>query len=134
MQGDYTATQQMYLNSGTGDNPSSNLMSGPPDHVEPPSLELIYRTMVHNHKQVQMDNSKGKLANKQLQTSIKRVVESCQDISAQITTMETRTDRLETEVQTVVKQAAMQELQFSDIQWKLEEAENRQRRNNLRIL
>ncbi|KAJ1155641.1 hypothetical protein NDU88_008370 [Pleurodeles waltl] len=48
--------------------------------------------------------------------------------------METRTDRLEMEVQTVVKQAAVQELQFPDIQWKLEEAENRQCCNNLQIL
>ncbi|KAJ1215290.1 hypothetical protein NDU88_002899 [Pleurodeles waltl] len=90
--------------------------------------------MAHNHEQVQKDNRKAKLANKQLQTSIKSVVKSCQNISAQIMTMETRTDRLEMEVQTVVKQAAVQELQFSDIQWKLEEAEKRQRRNNLWIL
>ncbi|KAJ1139533.1 hypothetical protein NDU88_005904 [Pleurodeles waltl] len=48
--------------------------------------------------------------------------------------METRTDILETEVKTVAKQAAVQELQLSDIRWKLEEAENRQRRKNLRIL
>ncbi|KAJ1205275.1 hypothetical protein NDU88_000710 [Pleurodeles waltl] len=48
--------------------------------------------------------------------------------------METRTDILEAEVKTVAKQAAVQELQLSDIQWKLEEAENRQRRNSLRIM
>ncbi|KAJ1084182.1 hypothetical protein NDU88_004334 [Pleurodeles waltl] len=48
--------------------------------------------------------------------------------------METRTDIMETEVKTVVKQAAMQELQLSDIHWKLEDADNHQRHNNLRIL
>ncbi|KAJ1113107.1 hypothetical protein NDU88_001362 [Pleurodeles waltl] len=105
----------MYLKSGTDDNPSSNLMSEPLEHVEPPSLELTYRTMVPNHEQVQKDNRKAKVANKQLLSSIKRVVKSCQDIGARIMTMETRTDKLETEVQTVVKQAAVQELQFSDI-------------------
>ncbi|KAJ1190122.1 hypothetical protein NDU88_006861 [Pleurodeles waltl] len=48
--------------------------------------------------------------------------------------METRTDALETEVKATAKQTAAQEQQILDMQWKLEDAENRQRRNNLRIL
>ncbi|KAJ1127685.1 hypothetical protein NDU88_006078 [Pleurodeles waltl] len=42
-----------------------------------------------------------------------------------ITTMETHTDVLETEVKAAIKQSAVQELQISDVQWKLEDAENR---------
>ncbi|KAJ1152554.1 hypothetical protein NDU88_005329 [Pleurodeles waltl] len=48
--------------------------------------------------------------------------------------METRTDVLQTEVKAAIKQSAVQELQISDFQWKLEDSENRQRRNNLLIL
>ncbi|KAJ1092348.1 hypothetical protein NDU88_005459 [Pleurodeles waltl] len=48
--------------------------------------------------------------------------------------METRTNVLETEVKAAVKQLAVQELHISDIQWKTEDAENRQRGNNLLIL
>ncbi|KAJ1114986.1 hypothetical protein NDU88_003215 [Pleurodeles waltl] len=90
--------------------------------------------MVHNHEQAQKYSRKAKIANKQLQSSIKRVVKACHDISKRITTMETHNDALETEVKAVSKQSAVQELQISDIQCKLEDAENRQRCNNLRIL
>ncbi|KAJ1082348.1 hypothetical protein NDU88_002516 [Pleurodeles waltl] len=134
MQCDYTATQQIYSNADIADDSSINSTDGLPEHLEPPSLELVHRTMVHNHGQAQKDSRKAQIANKQLQTSIKRVVKSCHDISARITTMETLTDVLETEVKAAVKQSAVQELQISDIQRKLEDAENCQRRNNLRIL
>ncbi|KAJ1219276.1 hypothetical protein NDU88_006845 [Pleurodeles waltl] len=99
-----------------------------------PSLELIYRTMVHNHEQAQKESRKAKIANRHLQSSIKRVVKSCQDISTRITSMETRTDVLETEVKATVTQTALQGQQILDMQWKPENAENRQRRNNLWIL
>ncbi|KAJ1200482.1 hypothetical protein NDU88_004306 [Pleurodeles waltl] len=47
--------------------------------------------------------------------------------------METRTKELETEVRAATAQTMTQGQQISDIQWKLEDVENRQRRNNLRI-
>ncbi|KAJ1150614.1 hypothetical protein NDU88_003404 [Pleurodeles waltl] len=132
MQWDYTATQQAFSKS---DSACSTLvptsMGGP---AEPPSLDLIYRTMVQNHEQAQRESRKMKAANSQLQLSIKKVGKSCQDIGARIATMETRTEELEIEVKAVTAQTTTQEQQISDIQWKLEEAENRQRRNNLRIL
>ncbi|KAJ1084771.1 hypothetical protein NDU88_004917 [Pleurodeles waltl] len=57
-----------------------------------------------------------------------------QDIGARIATMETRTEELGIEVKAATAQTTTQGQQISDIQWKLEDAENRQRRNNLRIL
>ncbi|KAJ1089956.1 hypothetical protein NDU88_003096 [Pleurodeles waltl] len=48
--------------------------------------------------------------------------------------METRTEELEIEVKATTAQTTTQGQQISDIQRKLEDAENRQRRNNLRIL
>ncbi|KAJ1205671.1 hypothetical protein NDU88_001099 [Pleurodeles waltl] len=130
MQWDYTATQQAFSKS---DSACSTL--GPPSMggpVEPPSLDLIYRTMVQNHEQAQRGSRKMKAANRQLQLSIKKVGKSCQDIGARIATMETRTEELE--VKAATAQTTTQGQQISDIQWKLEDAENRQRRNNLRIL
>ncbi|KAJ1217470.1 hypothetical protein NDU88_005064 [Pleurodeles waltl] len=56
------------------------------------------------------------------------------DIGVRIATMETRTEELETEVRAATAQTTTQGQQISDIQWKLEDAENRQWRNNLRIL
>ncbi|KAJ1110443.1 hypothetical protein NDU88_007794 [Pleurodeles waltl] len=95
---------------------------------------LIYRTMVHNHEQAQKESRKVKLANRQLQLAIKKVAKSYQDIGTRNASMETRTEELETEVRAATAQTATQEQQISDIQWKLEDAENRQRLNNLRIL
>ncbi|KAJ1175757.1 hypothetical protein NDU88_001043 [Pleurodeles waltl] len=107
---------------------------GIPDQAVTPSLDLIYRIMVHNHQQAQKESRKAKMANRQLQSSIKKVVKSCQDISTRIASMETHTEILETEVKATAVQTASQGQQILDIQWKLEDAEDRQRRNNLRIL
>ncbi|KAJ1171405.1 hypothetical protein NDU88_003267 [Pleurodeles waltl] len=131
MQWDYTATRQAFSKS---DSACSTLappsMGGP---AEPPSLDLIYRTMVQNHEQAQRESRKMKAANRQLQLSIKKVGKSCQDIGARIATMETRTEELKIEVKAATAQMTTQGQQISDIQWKLEDAENRQRRNNFRI-
>ncbi|KAJ1099808.1 hypothetical protein NDU88_004903 [Pleurodeles waltl] len=94
MQWDYTGTQQAFLKVDTANNTLiPPAMDGP---AETPSLELIYRIMVHNHEQAQKESRKAKLANRQLQLSIKKVVNSCQDIGTRIASMETRTEELET--------------------------------------
>ncbi|KAJ1114644.1 hypothetical protein NDU88_002879 [Pleurodeles waltl] len=132
MQWDYTATQQAFLKRDSACNTLVPPSTGGP--VEPPSLDLIYRTMVQNHEQAQRESRKMKAANRQLQLSIKKVGKYCQDIGVRIATMETRTEELETEVRAATVQTTTQGQQMSDIQWKLEDAENRQRRHNLRIL
>ncbi|KAJ1098950.1 hypothetical protein NDU88_004057 [Pleurodeles waltl] len=106
-------------------------MEGP---AEIPSLEFIYHTKVHNHEQAQKESRKAKLANRQLQLSIIKVVKSCQDIGTRIASMETHTEELETEVKAAAAQMVTQGQQILDIQWKLEDAENRQRWKNQRIL
>ncbi|KAJ1118278.1 hypothetical protein NDU88_006473 [Pleurodeles waltl] len=132
MQWDYTATQQAFSKSDS----ACSILVPPPTGgpAEPPSLDLIYRTMVQNHEQAQRESRKMKAANRQLQLSIKKVVKSCQDIGIRIATMETRTEEFENEVRAATAQTTTQGQQISDIQWKLEDAENRQRLNNLRIL
>ncbi|KAJ1181010.1 hypothetical protein NDU88_006221 [Pleurodeles waltl] len=132
MQRDYTATQQALSKSDSACSTLVPPSTGGP--AEPPSLDLIYRTMVQNHEQAQRESRKMKAANRQLQLSIKKVVKSCQDIGVRIATMETRTEELEIEVKAATAQTTTQGQQILDIQWKLEDAENRQRQNNLRIL
>ncbi|KAJ1136870.1 hypothetical protein NDU88_003284 [Pleurodeles waltl] len=134
LQWDYTATQQAFLKTASSSDIPTDSITWISEQAEAPSLELIYRTMVHNHEQAQKESRKAKIANRQLQSSIKKVVKSSQDISIRIASMETRTEALETEVKATTAQTAAQGPQISDIQWKLEDAENRQRRNNLRIL
>ncbi|KAJ1153159.1 hypothetical protein NDU88_005921 [Pleurodeles waltl] len=109
----------------------SSVANGP---AETALLDPIFRTTVNNHEQAQKEGRKVKLANRQVQLSIKKVVKSCQDIGTRIASMETRTEELENEVRAATAQTAMQGQQISDIQWKLEDAENHQRRTNLRVL
>ncbi|KAJ1208552.1 hypothetical protein NDU88_003936 [Pleurodeles waltl] len=134
LQWDYTATQQSFLKIDSSSDISTGSIMGISDQAEAPSLELIYRTMVHNHEQAQKGSRKAKIANRQLQSSIKKVVKSCQDISTRIPSMETRTEALETVVKATAVHTATQGQQISNIQWKLEDAENRQRRNNPWVL
>ncbi|KAJ1142003.1 hypothetical protein NDU88_008331 [Pleurodeles waltl] len=74
MQWNYTGTQHAFLKVDMAGN-----TSGPPPidgPAESPSLDLIYPTTVHNHEQAQKESRKVKLANRQLQLSIKKVVKS----------------------------------------------------------
>ncbi|KAJ1095762.1 hypothetical protein NDU88_000918 [Pleurodeles waltl] len=115
---DYTATQQLQDNS-------DNLVKGPADpapgiagNCEPPSLHLIFQTMMLQHKQIQSDNKKARVASKQLQVSVSKIAKTCSEIGERIATVETRTSILETDVVAVAQQSAMHESQLIDIQWK----------------
>ncbi|KAJ1153152.1 hypothetical protein NDU88_005914 [Pleurodeles waltl] len=125
----------------TTTNTATKTPGGPRDPVTdsvgdgaPPSLHLIYQTMMAQHKQIQGDNKKARLATKQLQVAVSKVAKSCSEIGERIATTETRTSVLEAELGTVVQQSTMHESQLTDIQWKLEDFENQQRHNNLCIL
>ncbi|KAJ1105503.1 hypothetical protein NDU88_002909 [Pleurodeles waltl] len=98
----------------------------------PPSLHLINQTMMVQHKQIQGDNKKAKVASKHLQVAVSKIAKTCSEIGERITTIETRTSVLEAEFGMVVQQSTMHELQLNDIQWRLEDFENRQRCSNLR--
>ncbi|KAJ1142884.1 hypothetical protein NDU88_009196 [Pleurodeles waltl] len=125
LQWDYTATQQAFLKmDSTSDIPTCQIL-GISDQAAAPLLEHIYRTVVHNHEQAQKESRKAKIVNRQLQSSIKKVVKSCQGISTRIASMETRTEVLEIEVKVTAAQTATQGQQISDSQWKLDDAENR---------
>ncbi|KAJ1109412.1 hypothetical protein NDU88_006773 [Pleurodeles waltl] len=107
-----------------------NTETAPPS----PSLHLIYQTITSQHKPTQRDSKKARVATKQLQVAISKVAKTCSEIGEWIAAIECRADVLESDLGAVTKQAAMHETQLSDIQWKVEDFENRQRRNNLRLI
>ncbi|KAJ1082343.1 hypothetical protein NDU88_002511 [Pleurodeles waltl] len=102
--------------------------------TSPPSLGLIYQTIMAQHKQTQGDSKKARVAPKQLQVAVSKIAKTCSEIGERIATIESRADVLETDLGAVVQQTVMRDTQLSDIQWKIEDFENRQPRNNLRIL
>ncbi|KAJ1159679.1 hypothetical protein NDU88_000184 [Pleurodeles waltl] len=137
MSWDYTETQQLLHSMGdlsvapaqTEVN-ALNVETVPPS----PSLHLIYQTITSQHKQTQRDSKKARVATKQLQVEVSKVAKTCSEIGERIAAIECRADALESDLGAVTKQAAMHESQLSDIQWKVEDFENRQRRNNLRLM
>ncbi|KAJ1138712.1 hypothetical protein NDU88_005093 [Pleurodeles waltl] len=137
MSWDYTKTQQLLHSMGDlSVAPAQtevnvlNIETAPPS----PSLHLIYQTITSQHKQTQRDSKKARVATKQLQVAISMVAKTCSEIGERIVAIECRADALESDLGAVTKQAAMHESQLSDIQWKVEDFENRQRRNNLRLI
>ncbi|KAJ1197673.1 hypothetical protein NDU88_001529 [Pleurodeles waltl] len=137
MSWDYTETQQLLHSMGDlSVAPAQtevnvlNVESVPPS----PSLHLIYQTITSQHKQTQRDSKKARVATKQLQVAISKVAKTCSEIGERIVAIECRADALESDLGAVTKQATMHESQLSDIQWKVEDFENRQRRNNLRLI
>ncbi|KAJ1207405.1 hypothetical protein NDU88_002796 [Pleurodeles waltl] len=137
MSWDYTGTQQLLH--------SMDDLSVAPARLEvnalnaetvspSPYLHLIYQTITAQHKQTQRDSKKARVATKQLQVAVSKVAKTCSEIGERIAAIECRADVLESDLGAVTKQAAMHETQLSDIQWKVEDFENRQRRNNLRLI
>ncbi|KAJ1142595.1 hypothetical protein NDU88_008909 [Pleurodeles waltl] len=137
MSWDYTETQQLLhsmddlsVAPARADVNVLNAETVPPS----PSLHLIYQTITAQHKQTQRDSKKARVATKQLQVAVSKVAKTCSEIWERIAAIECRADVLESDLGAVTKQAAMHETQLSDIQWKVEDFENRQRRNNLRLI
>ncbi|KAJ1101353.1 hypothetical protein NDU88_006421 [Pleurodeles waltl] len=97
-------------------------------------LDTHQTTITSQHKQTQRDSKKARVATKQLQVAISKVAKTCSEIGERIAAIECRADVLESDLGAVTKQAAMHETQLSDIQWKIEDFENRQSRNNLRLI
>ncbi|KAJ1123993.1 hypothetical protein NDU88_002458 [Pleurodeles waltl] len=137
MSWDYTGTQQLLhslddLSVAPARSETDALNA---ETVSPsPSLHLIYQTIMAQHKQTQRDSKKARVATKQLQVAVSKVAKTCSEIGERIAAIECRADVLESDLGAVTKQAAMHETQLSDIQWKVEDFENRQRRNNLRLI
>ncbi|KAJ1140897.1 hypothetical protein NDU88_007234 [Pleurodeles waltl] len=109
MSWDYTDAQQLQ-------HISDNVFKGPGDFVtvsagdgDPPSLHLIYQTIMAQHKQSQGDNKKARVASKQLQVAVSKIAKSCSEIGERIATIETCTSVLEAELGTAAQQSTMHE-------------------------
>ncbi|KAJ1171520.1 hypothetical protein NDU88_003381 [Pleurodeles waltl] len=74
------------------------------------------------------------MATKHLQGIVCKVVKSCIEIEEKLSTMEERTMAVEADVEALREESAAHDGQLTDIMWKLEDQENRQRRNNLWFL
>ncbi|KAJ1122378.1 hypothetical protein NDU88_000867 [Pleurodeles waltl] len=88
MSWDYTGIQQFQLNP-------EHVFKGPLDSVTNssgdglcPSLHLINQTMMEQHKQIQSDNKKARVATKQLQIAVSKIAKTCSEIGERIATIQ----------------------------------------------
>ncbi|KAJ1115403.1 hypothetical protein NDU88_003627 [Pleurodeles waltl] len=133
MSWDYTGIQQIpHRLDDLLVNPAGLEIDATKSEATLPSLGLIYQTIMAQHKQMQGDSKKARVATKQLHVAVSKIAKTCSEIGERIATTEARADVLETDLGAVAQQAAIHDTQLSDIQWKIEDFENRQRRNNLR--
>ncbi|KAJ1117787.1 hypothetical protein NDU88_005983 [Pleurodeles waltl] len=97
-------------------------------------LQSIYSSIKELQTETRIESRRARIATKRLQGSVRKVAKSCTEIEAKLCSMEERIVAVEEDMDTLKEQSAARDGQLKDVMWKMEDLENRQRRNNLRFL
>ncbi|KAJ1174371.1 hypothetical protein NDU88_006193 [Pleurodeles waltl] len=97
-------------------------------------LQSIFNSIKEFQTETWIESRRARVATKRLQGAVRKVAKSCTEIEAKLGSMDERIVVVKEDVDILKQQNATQEGQLTDIMWKLEDFENRQRRNNLRFL
>ncbi|KAJ1150096.1 hypothetical protein NDU88_002894 [Pleurodeles waltl] len=97
-------------------------------------LQSIYNSIKELQTETRIERRRARIATKKLQGSDRKVAKSCMEIEAKLCSMEDRIVAVEEDMDTLKEQSAARDGQMTDVMWKMEDLENRQRRNNLRFL
>ncbi|KAJ1192859.1 hypothetical protein NDU88_002165 [Pleurodeles waltl] len=97
-------------------------------------LQSIYSSIKELQTETRIESRSARIATKKLQGTVRKVAKSCTEIETKLSLMEERIVAVEEDVVNLKEQNTMRDEQLTDVMWKLEDFENRQRRNNLRIL
>ncbi|KAJ1213833.1 hypothetical protein NDU88_001464 [Pleurodeles waltl] len=119
---------KMEIETGACPNTSSTM------GTEAGLLQSIYSSIKELQTETRIESRHARIATKRLQGSVRKVVKSCTEIKAKLGSMEERIVAVEEEVDTLKGQSTVRNEQLTDVMWKMEDFENRQRRNNLRFL
>ncbi|KAJ1154715.1 hypothetical protein NDU88_007458 [Pleurodeles waltl] len=118
------------MEAGTGAPASNSSATG----TEAGMLQSIYSSMKELQTETRIESRRARVATKRLQGTVRKVAKSCTEIKAKLCSMEERIVAFKKDVDTLKEQSATRDDQLTDVMWKLEDFENRQRRNNLRFL
>ncbi|KAJ1157322.1 hypothetical protein NDU88_010036 [Pleurodeles waltl] len=133
-----------YSGIGLADSPSisnqgsanGNKDTGPPTcnssttGTEAGMLQSIYSSIKELQTETRIESRRARIAKKRLQGTVRKVAKSCTEIETKLCSMEERIVAIEEDVDTLKEQSATRAEQLTDVIWKLEDFENRQRRNN----
>ncbi|KAJ1190646.1 hypothetical protein NDU88_007384 [Pleurodeles waltl] len=111
-----------------------NLVSTHVNGPEAGILQSIYNSIKELQTETRIESRRARIATKKLQGSVRKVAKSCMEIEAKLCSMEDRIVAVEEDMHTLKEQSAARDGQMTDMMWKMEDLENRQRRNNLRFL
>ncbi|KAJ1213178.1 hypothetical protein NDU88_000817 [Pleurodeles waltl] len=94
-------------------------------------LQSIYDSIKKLQTEIRVESRQARIAAKRLQGTVRKVVKSCMEIEEKLSAMEERAMAVEADVEALREKSVAHDGQLTDIMWKLEDQENRQRRNNL---
>ncbi|KAJ1202652.1 hypothetical protein NDU88_006449 [Pleurodeles waltl] len=97
-------------------------------------LQSIHDSIKELQTETRVESHRARIGLKRLQGTARKMVKSCIEIKEKLSTMEARTMAVEADVEALREQSVAHDGQLTDIMWKLEDEENRQRRNNLQFL
>ncbi|KAJ1100818.1 hypothetical protein NDU88_005893 [Pleurodeles waltl] len=97
-------------------------------------LQSINSSIKELQTETRIESRRARIATKRLQGTVRKVAKSCTEIEAKLCSMEERIVAVEEDVDTLKEQSAARDGQLTDVMWKMEDLENKQRRNNLRFL
>ncbi|KAJ1101566.1 hypothetical protein NDU88_006633 [Pleurodeles waltl] len=120
------------MGASAGD--SDNLANTHVNCTEAGILQSIYNSIKELQTETRIESRRARIATKKLQGSVRKVAKSCMEIEAKLCSMEDRIVAVEEDMDTLKEQSAARDGQMTDVMWKMEDLENRQRRNNLRFL
>ncbi|KAJ1145791.1 hypothetical protein NDU88_012075 [Pleurodeles waltl] len=97
-------------------------------------LQIIYDSIKELQTETRVESRWARITTKHLQGAVPKVAKSCTEIKENLNTIEDRTTAVEVDVEALREQLETHRGQLTDIMWNLEDQENWQRRNNLRVL
>ncbi|KAJ1186911.1 hypothetical protein NDU88_003691 [Pleurodeles waltl] len=90
-------------------------------HTDSEMLQSIYNSIKELQTETRVESRRARLATKQLQGTVHKVVKSCIEIEGKLSSMEERTSVVEGEIEALRAQTITHEVQLTDIMWKLED-------------
>ncbi|KAJ1115872.1 hypothetical protein NDU88_004093 [Pleurodeles waltl] len=97
-------------------------------------LQSIYNSIKELQTETRIESRRARVTTKRLQGTVRKVAKSCTEIEAKLSSIDERIGAVEKDVDDLKQLSTTRDDQLKDVMWKLEDFENRQRRNNLRFL
>ncbi|KAJ1129364.1 hypothetical protein NDU88_007735 [Pleurodeles waltl] len=126
-----STTEEAHGTMGMTGRSGDSSKQGPDYHAytekEQLALSLVYSSMRQLQEEAHSKSRRDRLGNNKVPGAIRKVDKTCMEIGAQISAVEAHAELLEHDVVVLQGWAKQQQALMSDLMWKVEDFENRQR-------